>query len=138
MGFFKSMRDLQKQTSEISRNSPPVGEQLASMQQRLNTVSDMMARQTQAANAAATGAGGATANTPVTIVGMKQVGQVNFDLLIEFDLTVTPDGMPPYAATTEQLVSQLQISGVRPGGTLLAAVDPANPAAIWLDLGSLR
>ena len=33
------------------------------------------------------------------ITGMRQVGMVNFDLLVEFDLTVTPEGMPPYPAT---------------------------------------
>jgi hypothetical protein len=27
-------------------------------------------------------------------------------LLVEFDLTVTPEGMPPYPATTQQFVNQ--------------------------------
>jgi hypothetical protein len=54
-------------------------------------------------------------------------------LLVDFDLTVTPEGMPPYPATTQQLVDQLQS-----GRTLLATMDPSNPGAIWLDFASLR
>jgi hypothetical protein len=34
-------------------------------------------------------------------------------------------------------VSQFQVSQLQPGRTLLATVDPPNPAAIWLDFGSL-
>ena len=141
MGMFKGMRDLHKQTREMEKNAPPAGERLAAMQAQLADINQMMARQTQAANAAAVaaaGAGGHAARCPVTIVGMRQVGTVNFDLLVEFDLTVTPEGMPPYPATIEQLVSQFQVGQLEPGATLLASIDPANPAAIWLDLGTLR
>ena len=68
---------------------------------------------------------------------MRQIGMMNFDLLVEFDLTVLPDGLPPYPATTQQCVSQMQIGKLRPGLTLQASVDPANPAAIWLDLDNI-
>ena len=47
------------------------------------------------------------------------------------------DGMPPYPATTQQRVSQMQAGRLRPGQTLWASVDPSNPAAIWLDLENL-
>jgi hypothetical protein len=141
VGVFKSMRDLQKQAKEIEKNAPPVGERMASMQARMADLNQMMAAQTQAANAAAfaaAGAGGSAARCPVTIVGMRQVGTVNFDLLVEFDLTVTQEGMPPYPATMQQLVSQFQVGQLQPGRTLLATIDPSNPTAIWLDFGSLR
>jgi hypothetical protein len=69
---------------------------------------------------------------------MRQIGMMNFDLLVEFDLTVLPDGLPPYPATTQQRVSQMQIGRLAPGLTLEASVDPGNPAAIWLDLESAR
>ena len=141
MGMFKSMRDLQKQAKEIERNSPPLGQRLASAQERMAAVNDMMAAQTQAANAAAyaaTGAGGNAVRCPVMITGMRQVGTVNFDLLVEFDLTVTPEGMPPYPAITQQLVSQFQVGQLQPGRTLMAAIDPSDPAAIWLDFATLR
>ena len=140
MGVFKSMRDLQKQAKEIERNAPPVADRMAAAQQRMANLNQMMAAQTQAANAAMAAASGmadgSAVQRTVTITGMRQIGMLNFDLLVEFDLTVLPDGMPPYPATTQQRVSQMQIGQLQPGQTLQASVDPANPAAIWLDLGS--
>ena len=140
MGVFKSMRDLQKQAKEIERNSPPVADRMAAAQARMASVNQMMAAQTQAANAAVAAAAGladgSAVRRTVTITGMRQIGMVNFDLLVEFDLTVLPDDMPPYPATTQQRVSQMQAGRLQPGQTLQASVDPANPAAIWLDLGS--
>ena len=140
MGVFKSMRDLQKQAKEIERNSPPVADRMAAAQARMASANQMMAAQTQAANAAVAAAAGladgSAVRRTVTITGMRQIGMLNFDLLVEFDLTVLPDDMPPYPATTQQRVSQMQIGQLQPGQTLQASVDPANPAAIWLDLGS--
>ena len=59
-------------------------------------------------------------------------------LLVEFDLTVTPEGMPPYPATTQQFVNQFQAGQLQSGRTLLATMDRSNPGAIWLDFASLR
>jgi hypothetical protein len=140
MGFFKSMHDLNKQAKEIQRNQPPAGARLAAMQDRMADLNQMMANTTQAANnaaAAAAGASGFAERCPVMIVGMRQVGTVNFDLLVEFDLTVTREGRPPYPATIQQLVSQFQVGQLSSGRTLEATVDPSNPMAIWLDFGSL-
>ena len=141
MGVFKSMRDLQKQAKEIERNSPPVADRMAAAQARMASVNQMMAAQTQAANAAVAAAAGladgSAVRRTVTITGMRQIGMLNFDLLVEFDLTVLPVGMPPYPATTQQRVSQMQVGRLQPGQTLQASVDPANPAAIWLDLEHL-
>jgi hypothetical protein len=71
------------------------------------------------------------------ITGMRPVGTVNFDLLVEFDLTVTPEGMPPYPATMQQLISQFQVAQLQPGRTLMASVSQGSTAAIWLDLTTL-
>ncbi len=142
MGVFKSMRDLQKQAKEIERSMPPVADRMAAAQARMANLNKMLAAQTQAANAAAAVAAGvadgSAARRTVTINGMRQIGMMNFDLLIEFDLTVLPDGMPPYPATTQQRVTQMEVGRLQPGLTLQASVDPSNPAAIWLDLSSLR
>jgi hypothetical protein len=141
MGVFKSMHDLKKQAKEMERNAPRVGDRLAAMQDRMANLNQMMATQTQAAanaaSAAAAGASGFAERCPVVIVGMRQVGSVNFDLLVEFDLTVTPEGRPPYPATIQQLVSQFQVGQLQQGRTLQATIDPSNPMAIWLDLGSM-
>lgn len=69
-----------------------------------------------------------------TIVGMRQIAMVNFDVLMEFELTVLPDGMPPYPAISQQLVGPRQARQLGPGDTLDASVDPSNPAAVWLRL----
>jgi hypothetical protein len=141
MGVFKSMRDLQKQAKQIEATMPPVADRMAAAQARMAAANQMMAAQTQAANAAvaaAAGTAGTATRRTVTITGMRQIGMMNFDLLVEFDLTVLPDGLPPYPATTQQCVSQMQIGKLQPGLTLQASVDPSNAAAIWLDLENVR
>jgi hypothetical protein len=141
MGVFKSMRDLQKQARELEQSRPRAGERMAATQARMAGLNQMLSSQTQAANAAASAAEGMADGTAlrrsVTITGMRQIGMMNFDLLVEFDLTVLPDDTAPYAATTQQRVSQMQIGRLRPGMTLPAAVAAYNPAAIWLDLSGL-
>ncbi len=141
MGVFKNMRDLQKQAREIEKTMPPAGERMRAAQDRMANASQMMAAQTQAANAAAAAVAGlvtgASVRRTVMITSIRQVGMINFDLLVEFELTVMTDGMPPYPATMQQPISQMQIGQLRPGRTLQAAVDPSNPAAIWLDLTSI-
>jgi hypothetical protein len=141
MGVFKNMRDLQKQAKEIEKTMPPVGERMAAAQDRMARANQMMAAQTQAANAAAAAAAGLANGTAVRrnvmISNMRQVGMINFDLLVEFEVTVMADGMPPYPATIQQPVSQMQIGRLRPGMTLQGAIDPSNPTAVWLDLTSI-
>ena len=138
MGMFKDMRNLQKQAKEIEKTMPTVADRMAAAQERMARANQMMAAQTQAANAAAAAAAGLADGTAayrtVMISNMRQVGMINFDLLVEFELTVMADGMPPYPATTQQPVSQMQIGRLRPGMTLQGAVDPSNPTAVWLDL----
>ena len=136
MGLFKSMRDLQKQAHEIEAAMPPVGQRLADAQARMSAASQMMAAQTQQANAAMAAATSG-ADVTATITGMRQIGAVNFDLMMEFDLTVTPPGLPPYPATAQQTISQMQLVQVRPGVTVHAKADPSNPSAVWLDLTSI-
>jgi hypothetical protein len=137
MGMFKNLRDLQKQAHELERSMPPAGEQMRRMQGRLADINAMMGAQIQAANMAASAASGLNDGTAVrgtaVITSMRQVGEVNFDLLIQFDLTVMADGMPPYPATVQQTVSQMQIAQVQPGVQLQATIDRSNPQSIWLD-----
>ena len=142
MGVFKSMRDLTQRAREIERSMPRAGDRMGAAQARMARANQMMAAQTQAANAAVAAvagtAGASAVRRTVTITGMRQIGMLNFDLLVEFDVTVLPDGLPPYPAATQQRVSQIQIGRLQPGLTLEASVDPSNPAAFWLNLESLR
>jgi hypothetical protein len=142
MGVFKNMRDLQKMGRDIERNSPPAGQRMADAQARMANAQQMMANQTAAANAALAAAQGLADGTAIRctaiINSMKQVGMINFDLMIQFDLTIMQDGLPPRPATSQQTVSQMQIGQVRPGMSADAALDPSNPAAIWLDLTTVK
>lgn len=95
-----------------------------------------------ATNAAARVVAGSSNATParrsVMITSMRRVGMMNFDVLVEFELTVMADGMPPYPATIQQPISQSQIGQLRPGMRLHASMDPSNPVAVWLDLTNIR
>ena len=95
------------------------------------------AANTAAAAAATSLANGTALRRTVMISGMRQVGMINFDLLVEFELTVMADGMPPYPATARQAISQLQVGRLLPGMTLQGAVNPSNPTGVWLDLSSV-
>jgi hypothetical protein len=137
MGFFKSMRDLRKIGEEMERTMPSPGQRMGDAQARMAGLSQMMAAQTEQANAAATAAASGVDMT-ATIIAMRQVGTINFNLLMEFDLTVMPDGLPPYPATVRQTISQMQLVQIRPGASVRVKVDPENPSAIWLDPASIE
>jgi hypothetical protein len=137
MGFFKSMRDLKKIGEEIERTAPPVRVRMGDAQAKMAGLSQMMAAQTEQANAATTAAASG-ADMTATITAMRQVGTINFDLMMEFDLTVMPGGLPPYPATVRQTISQMQLVQIRPGASARVRVDPENPSAIWLDPASIE
>jgi hypothetical protein len=136
MGFFKSMRELKQISKEIEKTAPPSGQRLAEAQAKMAYASQMMAGQTQEANAAMAAAASGVDMT-ATITGMRQVGTVNFDLMMEFDITVMPSGLPPYPATVRQTISQMQMVQVRPGASVRVKADPNNPSAVWLDPTSI-
>ena len=128
MGIFRSARELNKQAKEMSRNWD-VGAQLADAQASMAAANQMMAQQTAAANVAATGL-----DATATVAAVRQSGgMVNFQLVVEIDLTVMAPGSPPYPATLSQVVQQVHLARLQPGATLRVKVDPANPGTIWID-----
>ena len=128
MGMFKSLRDLQKQSEEINKNWD-VGAQLEDAQARMQDAQEMMAQQTAAANAAVSGA-----DATATIVAVRQGnGMVNLQPIIEVDLTVLPDGLPPYPVTVKQVIPQVHLAQAQPGASVHVKVDPNNPASVWID-----
>jgi hypothetical protein len=128
MGFFKSARELNKQAKEMSRTWD-VGAQLADAQATMAAANQMMAQQTAAAGIAATGL-----EATATVVAVRQAAaMVNFQPMVEIDLTVVAPGGPPYAATVSQFVQQVHLARLQPGATLRVKVDPANPQSIWID-----
>jgi hypothetical protein len=128
MGMFRSMRQLQKQANEIQKTRDP-GQQMADGMERMRQAQDFMAQQTQAANIAATGA-----DATAMITGVTQTGaMVNFQPTLRIDLTVMPDGLPPYPATVTQVVEQVFLGKAVAGASVPIKVDPESPGSIWID-----
>ena len=133
--MFGSVRNLRRRAGQVRRDVPPGAGRPACT----GNLARLLRAQARAAYRAEAGlADPSVVRRTVMIAGMRQIAMVNFDLLFEFDLTVLPDALPPYPATTQQLVSQADVRRLVPGLTLEATFDLSNSAAIWLDLGSLR
>jgi hypothetical protein len=131
MGFFKSLNDLQKQSNEINKNWD-VGAQMADAQAQMANANALMAQQTAAANAATNGI---DATATVTAV-RQQGGMVNFQPMVELDLTVMAPGNPPYPLTVTQVVPQTQLALLQPGASLKVKVDQSDPSAVWIDFAA--
>lgn len=126
--MFKSMRELKKQSDEISKNWDPAQQMkdgMASMQQATET----MAQQTKAAALAADGL-----PAKASVVSVAQTGQmVNFQPTMQIELNVFSDGGPPYPVTVTQVVEQQFLSLAAPGRQLMVKVDPSDHEVVWID-----
>jgi hypothetical protein len=132
MGFFKSVRQLEKQAKEIDKTWDP-GAQMKNASQRMAAATQMMAQQTEAANISATGTPAAA-----TVVALREgFGEINFQPIVEVDLTILPSGLPPYPVTVKQAMPIQQMAMMRPGTNLSVKVDPNNPATVWIDPTSM-
>jgi roadblock/LC7 domain-containing protein len=128
MGLFKNMRDLSKQGRELQKNMD-VGAQLENAQAQMAAANEMMAQQTAAANAATTGV-----DATAVIVEVRQgAAMINYQPMIEVDLTVMPEGLPPYPVTVQQVATMVQLPEIKAGATVHVKVDPNNPSAVWID-----
>lgn len=126
--MFRSMRQLQKQANEIQKDWDP-GQQMADGMQRMQQAQAYMAQQTQAANVAMSGA-----DATATITNVTQTGaMVNFQPTLQIELTVLPDGLPPYPATVTQVVEQVFLGKAVPGASVPVKVDPNDPGTIWIN-----
>lgn len=129
MGFFKSLNDLNKQAKEMDKTFHP-GQMMADGQAKMAAATAMMAAQTQAANASANGL-----DATATVVALRQgTAMVNFQPLVEIDLTVLAPGRPPYPVTVKQVIDQVSLARLAPGASVGVKVDPADPTSVWIDL----
>jgi hypothetical protein len=53
--------------------------------------------------------------------------------MIEVDLTVSPEGLPPYPVTVKQVIPQVHLARAQPGMAVHVKVDPSDPASVWID-----
>ena len=129
MGMFKAMRDLQKESRDIQKNTD-FGQMRKDGMSRMAAAQEQMAQMTKQANLQATGITCAATVTAVRDTG----GMVNMEPIAELDLTVLPDGLPPYPVTIRQAISQFYIGRVQPGASLSVKVDPNDPSTVFIDI----
>lgn len=128
MGFFKNIHELNQQGKEIRKTWDPAA-QMARGQAAMAQAQQMMAQQTAAATAAATGL-----DATASVVGVRQPGgMVNYQPIMEVDVTVFPPSGAPYPATVSAPMPPPLAAKLAPGASLQVKVDPQNQQSIWID-----
>ena len=131
MGFFKDIRNLQKQAEEMK---PPEHRGMMggframkdTVAQASEMMGDMQATAQKAQYLMANGQAGTA-----TITQLRQTGTfVNQNPEVEMDLQVTLNDQQPYAVTHRQVVALVAMAGFQPGATVPVRVDPANPQSL--------
>ena len=131
MGLAKNMNDLYKAGGEPlgSNRHARRSEQIAGARSRMAAANEMLAQQTRMMTLAATGA-----EASATVMAARETSQlINFEPVVELDLTLIVDGRPPYPVTVSQPVPPLYLAKAQVGGTLRAKVDPLDPSAVFVD-----
>ena len=133
MGFFKDVRNLQKQAKDMT---PPehrgvVGGFRAmkdGVAQANAMMGDVAEQQQKAQMLMASGIVGQATIDAVNDTGVT----VNDNPQIELALTVTVPGKDPYQASLTQVVSRLAIAGFQPGSTVPVRVSPDDPQVLMI------
>lgn len=70
----------------------------------------------------------------ITVRSVRETGTyVNERPRLELELTVEPDGLPPYEVTKRATVPHTALGSIRPGAGFRAIVDPDKPEAMQID-----
>ena len=127
MGMFKSMHQLHKQAKELDKDFHP-GQMMADGQARMAEMTSMLAAQNKAAEAAVTGL-----DAMATVASVRQgTAMVNFQPVVEIDLTVLAPGRPPYPVTIEQVVDQVNLARLQPGASVAVKVAADDPQSVFI------
>lgn len=130
MGFFTSLREINRQAEEIDRNFDP-GAQMRQSLAQMQQLRQQMAGQQATAHLATTGMP-ATA----TIISVRETGAyVNNLPNVELQLMVNAAGRPPYPATHTSLVPLTGIGQLRPGAEVAIHFDPLHPTRLTVMWG---
>jgi hypothetical protein len=125
MGFFKDLKQLSDTGKQMQRDAgirpgfAGMKDAVAMSNQVLQGVqqADADSRRLLATGAVATG----------IVKGIRDTGtMVNMHPQIELDLEVTLPGQSPYAVTTRQVVSPVNIPQIQPGNPVSLRVDPTD------------
>ena len=131
MGFFKDLRNVQKQAKEMT---PPEHRGIGGMMrmsrdgmaQMSATLGDLNAEAQKAQHLMANGRVGTA-----TVVSLSQTGAfVNENPQVELDLDVTVEGLEPYRATHKQVLAMIAVPQFQPGASVPVRVDPRDPHSL--------
>ena len=133
MGFFKDIKNLQKQAEAMT---PPEHRGMMGgframkdgVAQANTMLGDMQADAQKAQYLQLNGKVGSAQISAMRDTGMT----VNDNPTVEFDLAVSVDGASPYMVTHRQVISRLAIGHFQPGATIPVKVDPANPQSVLI------
>jgi hypothetical protein len=129
MGLFKAYRDTMKEVHEIDKTWDPAAQRKQGMA-RMGQMQEQMAEMTRQANLQTTGV-----TCAATVVATRDTGgMVNMQPIVELDLTILPDGLPPYPVTIRQTISPIHMSTIQPGSSLSVKVDPNDPSSVYIDM----
>lgn len=119
MGLFKDLRKVSKMSKEMSKDFDPVAQVRAA-----NAQMQQMTTQNQLAVTGLT----ATA----TVNALRDTGTlINYQPVIEVDVTVLPAGGAPFPATAT-VNGHAILATLTPGSTVNVRYDPANPSVVAL------
>jgi hypothetical protein len=131
MGFFKDLRNVQKQAKEATP------QEYRGMGGLMRLSKDGMAQASQALtdyNADGQKAQHLMANGrqgTATIAGLRQTGTfVNENPQVEMDLDVSVEGLEPYRVTHRQVLAMVAIPQFQPGASVPVRVDPQDPQSL--------
>ena len=58
---------------------------------------------------------------------------IDFQPILELDLTVSAAGRPPMPVRVTQPVEQIFLTRAQPGQTVAVKVDPSDPSLVWIN-----
>jgi hypothetical protein len=128
MGMFKDIGQLKKMGNEANQRFEAEGG-MAGATDKLRAANEMLAQQTAAANLAVSGA-----DATAMITSVAQTGaMVNYQPMLNIDMTVMAPGLPPYPASVSQVVEQIYLAKAAAGNTVNVKVDPNAPSTVYID-----
>jgi hypothetical protein len=128
MGFFKDLRDVNKQAKELGRTSDP-GARFQEMGGKLAALNASMARET----AVLTAAPGDTVDGQVQLVAVEHGPRsVNGEPVVSADVLVLAPGRPPIPTTVTLTIPLAHLHQAQAGATIPARIAIADPTAFTL------
>jgi len=117
MGFMKDIRDLNKLGKEAQKGYDPA-QQMRDATKQMQQMSAQTTLLTSGTPA------------PATVTALRDTGtMINYQPVIEVDVTVIPPGGIPFPATGT-MSGHAMIGAMQPGAQVQVRYDPANPGVV--------